>query len=492
MKQLRVLAVFVVLANIALVAFLVLRSGKGEGQAGPVSIRDAVKPLVSDAAMDDSAYDLKSRAGELNIIFISMDAMRYDRTGFGGNPDGLTPNLDRFAEEAVVFQNATTVAPWTLPSHMSIWTGRWPSVHGVTNKLKMLSADQMVPTSLSPGIETFPDHLIRAGYTAAAFTGGAGVQASYGFGRGFSTYLDDKPFAGYDYSVAPALEWLGKNRDKHFFLFLHGYDAHGQHPLDGISPRDAVPEYKGTMDGSVEEQAKLREQGLATITQPGQAPDLSGTVSKEDVAFLKKVYDKKVKIADERLGSFLAQLRAMGLLDTSIIVIFGDHGDEFLEHGYLDHGATLCEHQLHVPVLMRFPGYTRKNEVAEPIRTIDLFPTVFDALGLAGPAGSDGQSVLPILRGKPDDRLIFAETDYRLFVHQRMKRAGDKKLVLDLEDGGKQLYDVKIDPDEQTDISSSSARETYEMEQSLRTWMDATRTNPQDYLNTRQTPIELF
>ncbi len=490
MKQLRVVIVFVVLANIALVAFLLLGSPSGGDQ--PRSIRDAVKPLVSDAAMDESAYDLKSRAKELNVIFISMDAMRYDRTGFSGNEDGLTPNLDQFAEEAVVFHNATSAASWTLPSHMSIWTARWPSVHGVTNKLKMLSADQMVPTSLSPGIETWPDVLVRSGFTAAGFTGGAGVQASYGFGRNFATYLDDKPFAGYEYSVPPALDWVSKNLDKQFFLFLHGYDAHGQHPLLGISPRDAVPEYKGTLDGSIEEQAKIREQGLATIQQPGQTPDLSGTVSAEDVDFLKKVYDKKVKMADERLGSFLAQLRSLGLLDKSIIVIFGDHGDEFLEHGYLDHGATLCEHQLHVPVLVRFPGYARRHDVDTPVRTIDLFPTVFDALGIQGPAGTDGASMLPILRGKPDDRGIFAETDYRLFVHQRMKRVKDKKLILDLEDGGKQLFDVKADPDEQNDISSSNPRETYEMEQALRTWMDATRTNPQDYLGVRQKPIELF
>jgi arylsulfatase A-like enzyme len=490
MKQLRVIIVFVVLANIALVAFLLLRSPSGGGERR--SIRDAVKPLVSDAAMDDTAYDLKARGGELNVIFISMDAVRYDRTGAGGNKDGLTPNLDQFAEEAVVFHNATSAAPWTLPSHMSIWTGRWPSIHGVTNKLKMLSADQMVPTSLSPGIETYPDLLIRNGFTAVGFTGGAGVQASYGFGRSFETYLDDKPFAGYEYSVPPAVEWMSKNLDKRFFMFLHGYDAHGQHPLLGISPRDAVPEYKGTLDGSIEEQAKIREQGLATIQSPGQAPDLSGSVSQEDVAFLKKVYDKKVKMADERLGSFLAQLRSLGLLDKSIVVVFGDHGDEFLEHGYLDHGATLCEHQLHVPMMIRFPGYARRNDVDAAVRTIDLFPTVFDALGMQGLAGVDGTSMLPILRGKPDDRGIFAETDYRLFVHQRMKRQKDRKLILDLEDGQKQLFDVKADPDEQNDISSSNPRETYELEQALRTWMDTTRTNPQDYLNQRQKPIELF
>lgn len=491
MKQLRVIIVFVVLANIALVAYLMLKSPSGGGSAeGGRSIRDAVKPLVADAAMDESAYDLKKRAGELNVIFISMDAMRYDHTGMGGNTEGLTPNLDQFAEEAVVFHHATTAASWTLPSHMSIWTSRWPSIHGVTNKLKMLSADQMVPTSLSPGIETFPDVLIRSGWTAAAFTGGAGVQASYGFGRNFSTYLDDKPFAGYEYSVPPALDWLSKNLDKHFFLFLHGYDAHGQHPLLGVSPRDAVPDYKGTLDGSVEEQAKIREAGLATIVNPGDAPHAD--VSAEDAKFLLEIYQQKVREADARLGVFLAKVKELGLLDKSIIVVLADHGEEFMEHGYVDHGATLCDHQLHVPLMIRFPKGEGAGVIDAPVRSIDVFPTLFDVLGVKPPEGADGKSLLPLLRGEKEELPIHAESDYRLFVHLRASRIGDKKLILDLEDGQRSLYDLSTDPQEQNDLSAGDARTTYEMEQDVRGWMGTMQSDPNQFLGVKEDHIKLF
>jgi choline-sulfatase len=489
MNRFRGVILLVVLANIVLVAWLLLRSPEGQG---PRSAAEVVAPLVADAALDGARYDLQARQGELNLILISLDALRYDRTGFGGNPDGLTPNLDRFAEEAVVFHKTTAAAPWTLPSHMSIFTGRWPSVHGVTNKLKLLSQDQMVPTSLSPGIETFPDLLIRAGYTAVGFTGGAGVQASYGFGRGFATYLDDKPFAGFDYSVPPALSWLQEHRNERFFMFLHGYDAHGQHPLLGVNPRDAVPDYKGALDGSVEEQAKLREQGLAAIESPGDGANIRGTINEEDARFLKGVYDRKVQQADERVGGFLDQLKAQGLLEKSVVAIISDHGDEFMEHGYVDHGATLCEHQLHTVMLIRFPGYTKRRDVREPVRSLDVFPTLFDAVGLQGPPGVDGQSLLPMLRGEAQVLPVFSETDYRLFVHLRMTRVGSKKLLLDLEDGQRQLFDLATDQDEERDLSSSNPRDTYELEQALRGWMEKTRTNPVDYLGIKQEPIKIF
>ena len=108
----------------------------------------------------------------------------------------------------------------------------------------------------------------------AVVTGGAGVGSKFGFGRGFDTYLDDKPFAGFEYSIPPALEWIGKNRDARFFMFLHGYDSHGQHPVEG-NPRDAMPDYKGTLDGGIEEQARLREEGFANVKTPGQPPNLT-------------------------------------------------------------------------------------------------------------------------------------------------------------------------------------------------------------------------
>jgi len=492
MKHLRALLVLVVLVNLAVIGYLLARRPPGDPGT---SAMEAVKPLLTSETMEETRYDLSRRAKELDVILISMDALRYDRTGLSGSGRGLTPNLDSFAQEAVVFHDATTVAPWTLPAHMSLWTGRWPSVHGVTNKLRLLSKDQLVPTSLSPGIETFPDHLIRAGWKAVGFTGGAGVQASYGFGRGFETYLDDRPFAGLDYSAPKAIEWLKAHGGERFFMFLHGYDVHGQHPLAGPPARDQVQGYQGSLDGSIEEQARLREKGLdAARGKPGTPPSLAGALGPEDGRFLAEVYDRKVKGADERLGAFLAQLKVLGIYDRAVIAIVSDHGDEFLEHGHLDHGHTLYQEQLHVVMAIRFPGAAKRHDVKEPVRLLDLFPTVFAALGIEGPSGVDGVSLVPLLRGTEGaaPTPVVAETDYRLFVHQRAIRRGPWKLVLDLADGQRQLFHLGKDPGEAQDVSSSEPRITYEMEQELRGWMDGVRTNPQHYLGIQQAPIETF
>ncbi len=489
LKQLRVIIAVIALLNVVVVGWLLLRNPKGE-QNG--SLSRAMDSLMADHSMESARYDLSDMASDLNVVLISMDALRWDRTGISGNEKGLTPSLDAFADEAVVFHAAVTAAPWTLPSHMSVWTARWPSVHGVTNKLRLLSQDQLVPTQLSPGIQTFPDLLILNGWTAGAFTGGAGVQASYGFGRNFDAYLDDRYFAGMDYSIPAALEWLEQNRDKRFFLFLHGYDSHGQYPLAESSLEEIAADYHGNLDGSVKEQARLRELGLKAIGNPGDSPDLTGVLDEEDTRFLREIYDRKVRDADQRVGSFLAKFRAMGLLDHSLVAIMSDHGDELMEHGSIDHGATLYEEQLHVVMMIRFPGYARRQDIQTPVRLLDLFPTVFDALGLEQPPGVDGKSLLPLLRGQEMDLPVFSETDYRLYVHQRMTRRGSLKLILDLADGEKQLFDLEKDSGEQKDISSSDPRSTYELEQNLRAWMDKTRTNPQDYLGIHQKPITLF
>ncbi len=489
MKNVKILVSILVVVNVLVIAWLLVRQPTAELEG---SLQGTVEQAMSDNTMTQSRYDLSDRAGELNILLISMDALRFDRTGLSGNRQGLTPNLDAFAEEAVVFHNTVASASWTLPSHMSVWTARWPSVHGVTNKLKLLSQDQMVPTSLSPGIETFPDYLIRQGYTAAGFSGGAGVQASYGFGRDFETYQDDRPFAGLDYGVEPALEWLKAHRGERWFMFLHGYDSHGQYPLAESKTEALRAEYKVHLDGGIEEQARLREQGLDAIESPGDRADLTAVVGEQDAAFLAAVYDQKVKDADERLGTFLNRFRSMGLLDDTVVIIISDHGDELMEHGALDHGFTLYEEQLHVVWMVRFPGYARRQDIQEQVRLLDVFPTIFDAMGLDGPKGVDGRSVLPLLRGDSLALPIFSETDYRLFVHHRMTRRGDYKLILDLADGEKELYDLEADPGETTDISSQNPRVTYELEQSLRGWMDGTRTNPQDYMGIKQKPIEIF
>jgi len=459
----------------------------GSEPAAPAKPEEAAKPVEAPKPAGPT-FDYSAQAKDLNVIVISMDALRFDHTGLGGGT--YTPNLDAFQKEAVAFSHDTSAAPWTVPSHMAIFTGRWPTHHGVVNKLRPdPNAKELVDMKLADDVPTFPDYLAKAGWTDVAFTGGAGVSGKFGYNRGFTTYLDDKKFAGLDYSSPPAMQWLTEHGSEHFFMFLHGYDVHGQHGVDK-PVKEIDPSYTGKLDGSVEEQAKIREAGLATIVNPGDSPHAD--VSPEDTKFLLEIYNEKVREADARLGVFLAKVKELGLMDKSIIVVLADHGEEFMEHGYLDHGATLCDHQLHVPLMIRFPKGEGAGVIDAPVRSIDMFPTVFEALGVKPPEGADGKSLLPLLRGEKEELPIHAESDYRLFVHLRASRIGDKKLILDLEDGQRSLYDLAADPQEQTDLSAGDARTTYEMEQDVRGWMGTMQSDPNQFLGVKEDHIKLF
>ena len=441
----------------------------------------APAPVAKPAA---DPLDLSARAGDLNVVLIDVDAMRADFL----TPE-FAPNLTKLAGESVHFTQASSSSSWTVPATMTVWTGIWPSRHKINNKLTPNAQGEMAFSHLDDAIPTFPDLLVQKGWRAAAFTGGAGVQARFGYDRGFEVYLDDKVFGGFDHSLPPARAWLDQNKDAHFFLFLHGYDAHGQHPLVDQTPREAVPSYAGELDGGIEEQGRLREAGLAAIQKAGDPPKLD--MPQADLDFLKAVYGAKIKEADARVGEMLAQFDALGLTDKTVFVVMSDHGEEFGEHGYIDHGATLCEHQLHVPLFFKVPGVAPKT-IDAPVRTVDLFPTVFDMLGYDAPAGIDGVSLTPLMAGEPLALEAFAETDYRLFVHLRSLRKGTDKLVIDLEDGEKQLFDLAADRAETADRAAADTQTAYELEQGIRKTMAAMKTDPATYLGVHQEPVKVY
>jgi arylsulfatase A-like enzyme len=466
--------------------------------SSPAPAPEAVAPEAAPAKpaplLDPALLDLAKKAAETDVIVISMDCLRQDRTGLDPRSPEATPGIRSFAEQAVVFHDAMSSASWTVPSHMAIWTGRWPTRHGLVNKLAPdASGTKLVDAALRPEVKTYPETLVGKGWTAAAFTGDAGVSNRFGFGRGFATFLDDRKFGGMDHSGPPAKAWLEQHRSEQMFLFFHGYDVHGQAPLPEGTPV-ARGSYSGPLDGGIQEQAKYREQALAQIKKPGDKPTLEGVLSKEDAAFLLSVYDQKIAVADSRMAEFLAALKATGAWDNSIVALVSDHGEEFMEHHSIDHGYSIYQEQLHVPFLIHFPGQKQRVDVKAPVRTIDLFPTIFDALGYEQLPDVDGRSLLPFLRGEAPEPPgpLLAESDYRLFVHHRALRKGDYKLILDLSDGGVELYDLSKDPGEQQDLSKTDTRRAYEMEQELRGELLKWQTDPAVYLGRSEAPIAVY
>jgi choline-sulfatase len=449
------------------------------------------RPAVTDPQVREADFSFP----KANIILIGIDSLRPDHTTMYGYKRPTTPHLQELAAQSCVFKRCHSVAPWTLPSFMSMLTGLYPSVSGFINKWTPIDSKHMVEARLDKAVTTLPEVLVRQGYEAAAFTGDAGVSGRYGFGRAMSTYIDDLHFGAMDHSMPACLAWLRTRQpDKPFFLFLHGYDCHGQFDPPGGYKRRFVEHYAGKLQGGKKEQAHFRESSLRVALQAESRgePKVSG-MDADDAAFYRGLYDEKIYDVDERVHHFLEQLKGLGLYDTSIIIVVSDHGEEFLDHGGIDHGQSLYQELTHVLLMIHFPKQTQGVAFYDLVNVFDALPTAMEAAGIKIPHPINAHSLMPILRGGQVERpYLFAESDYRLFVHKRSVRNERYKLIYNLVSGKRELFDLKNDPLEQANVVDREPRTAYEMEQQLLGWLHGMHTDVESYRDRDEDYIKEF
>lgn len=382
-----------------------------------------------------------------NVLLISVDTLRADHLGCYGYERETSPAIDALASEGTLFAACVATSPWTLPSHMSMLTGQYPTVHGV------LSHENKARSACA----TLAELLHRRGYRTAAVISGGGMRAEQGFGRGFGLYddysvvaaypassdlsLDEADFPGFVTTVPTArftnraaLKWLREDADRPFFLFLHYWDVHWDYcppaPYDTIFGAD----YEGPMKG--------RKQELDTWLFPGcKTEDLQRTIA---------LYDGETRWTDVHIGEMLEELKKLGLYDDTIIILTADHGEEFLEHGKHGHGHSLYEELLHVPLIIKLPKPLQPQApvLTGPVSLVDIMPTVLDALDVARAGGLAGVSLMSTMRSGPKSTRgpLFAEG-----VKGRnmcMVKLGSYKLILDLDTGWSAYHDLSLDAGE--------------------------------------------
>lgn len=405
-----------------------------------------------------------------SLIIIGIDAVQAAHTGFGsGYRAATTPNLDRLAGKSFVFTDAYSPSSWTLPVFMSWFTSLYPSGHGITNKYRLENGKTGSLSNLAaqnPKAITLAEILRNEGYRTAAFTGSAGLGGGFGFSRGFDTYFESEPFGTFDITAAAALEWLEVNGGEKFFLFLHGYDAHGKSKLPERFENPFLEAgYEGAFSGTVEEFLELRSMGFDTDSIP---------MSRADVGTWRAWYDEKVRAADGRLGRFFDWLHRLGMIEGTVIIVASDHGTELHEHNRFDHGFTLYQELIRVPMMIHIPG-EKGAVVGSLVRTIDIMPTALDLLGIdyaaaAGPI--DGVSLEPLIKGKELSLEAFSETDYLLSTFKRSIVTPDGwKMILSRDTNRIELYNLNADPDERVNLVEKERRIAYELEQKLYTYM---------------------
>ena len=418
-------------------------------------------------ALRASAMELK--CPDCNVVFIGFDSLQAKHVSGLSYRRNTTPTLDALAKDGVLFTRAYSVASWTVPSFMSFFTSLEPSEHHVVNKFMVFDNKKQIPSNLhklSPQVETMAQAFHNAGYRTGGFTGDAGVGAVFGYDSGFEKYTDEKTFGSFQRSADHALKWLRTIGKQKFFLFFHGYDAHGQ--FSELPPnyrsRYLAKDYKGRYQLTPQEQRNLREDGLAY-------GKVSVTADEEEA--WNAWYDGKIHDADDKIGEFLAELKKMGLLEKTLIVAVSDHGTEFFEHGRMDHGFSLYDELLRVPIVIKWPHQTIGKEIPTQIRSIDLLPTIFEIVGLKTnekwTKQIHGKSLLPVITGEDrENRPVFSETDYRNYTHKRSLIDLDRwKLIVTMETGGKELYNLSKDPEEKNNLATLEAKRVYEMTQIL-------------------------
>ncbi|MCK4751833.1 MAG: sulfatase [Planctomycetes bacterium] len=381
----------------------------------------------------------KTSTSKPNIILISIDTLRADFLGCHGYPRPTSPTLDKLASKGVLFEDASSPSPWTLPAHVSLLSGLYPSRHSVKD----------VQTKISTDIPTLASILSRHGYATAAIVNSLLLDEKFGFGRGFDHY-SRIPETGDAVGCSPAIaaeamDWLLKNRNQQFFLFLHYYDVHSDYSSLPRYEDQFVGPYFGMADGTTNQLLQFRKGHVK--------------LNENDVKHLTDLYAASIRQLDDELEKFFSFLRKRKMLDNTLIVVTSDHGEEFLEHGGVLHGRTQFQELIHVPLIFQGLNLPRGRRVEHMVSLVDVFPTVLALAGVGVPSAIDGVDLSPLWRERgfePPMRFIFAEADHNNKKDdiKRAIRQQRYKLHYDILTDKTQLYDLSEDPGEKVNIIS--------------------------------------
>jgi arylsulfatase A-like enzyme len=336
------------------------------------------------ATMGDPRHAVSGRLVELletkrvvdNVVLVSIDTLRADRLGCYGAERDLTPNLDALATEGAVFERAYAASPWTLPSHASLFASEWPHATGVG------TYDE--PGHLVPEVVTLAEVLSEAGLSTMGFTGGGYLSEAFGLGRGFDFFGGQLERSSMAEIVRRAGSWLEtRDEDRPFFLFLHTWEAHQYEPPDTFRERWVRP-YRGPL---------TRVDSMPLFLQQNRWQTRGEPLSDADLRYASDLYDACIASVDHEIGRLFERLRALGLLERTLVVVTSDHGEEFLEHGNTGHGYTLYEENVRVPLLLSHASLTGRR-VARPVSLVDLAPTIAALLGIETPSAWRGEGLL--------------------------------------------------------------------------------------------------
>jgi arylsulfatase A-like enzyme len=382
--------------------------------------------------------------GRPDVILITVDALRADHLSLYGYRKLTSPVLDEFAGHAAVFTNAITQAPYTKAAIASLMSGLYPTSHqAVTTTIPFpetmtghLTTRPMATDVLAPSITTLAEAFHGEGYKTFGYTANPFLLASFGFDQGFDHY---QFFPGGDFAQATqvtdqALADIRQAGGRPIFLWLHLMEPHSPYAPPPLT-RDMFP-----------------PQGNAELI-PGDRPPPSWLLqgSPPDLRAYVGRYDEEIAAADVAVRELIRNLAELRPLRSPIVVITSDHGEEFLDHGGWEHGRTLHDELIRVPLVVAAPG-AEGRRIDSQVQLIDLYPTLLELAGVALPTTVAGVSFVDRLHGRGEPEPAFSELPNSAYA---VRWNGWKCIVF--ADRHTELYDLRTDPQEQHNVASAEA-----------------------------------
>lgn len=353
------------------------------------------------------------RSRPFNVVMILEDTFRADALSSNGNPRKATPEKDRWAEGAVVFERAVSGGTHTRISCPTLMTSLQPTATGVWNR----------EDSLSPNYLTLPEMLRDQGFITAAFVQNPEAGRLAGLTEGYSAYFDeeasgDRAARAYD----RALGWIEDHRERNFFAYIHITDPHFPYqPEEEFNHWGELPVSEAFEKFSERRQNLKKNPNLGHHVQMGV--DWAETMPAE---LSRAFYDGEVAMNDHHFGRFLDRLKSLGLYESTLLIFVSDHGEYFGEHGYFGHRPPTCEKVIHIPMLMSYPdAFPGGHRVGTRVHLIDVMPTVLDLAGIqADSLLMQGRTLSPELEGKGETnapRLVVVDDTLEMDARRRVR-----------------------------------------------------------------------
>jgi arylsulfatase A-like enzyme len=419
-----------------------LRAVADSGAPSSASTVRLVGPVIRTVPRAKASRPFGRDAGQEppDVFIYLIDTLRTDHLGCYGHPGNVSPHIDAFAEDGVLFERAIANSPWTKPSVASLFTGVWPATHNVVAKGQSLPGEAL----------TLAEALRPAGIQTVGFVANGHVTDRFGFDQGFDRFVFLQPPdqtrvpPGSDLVNRQVFDWLSERAaEGPLFLYVHTVDPH--------VPYDPPARFRSAFASAVRDPHMGSREALHELHE--------GNVTDDLIRDLKALYAAEVAFNDESFGLFLERLKALGRYDDALIVLLADHGEAFHEHGVWEHGRDVHGEVVNVPVIVKFPAREglAGRRIAALAQQVDIMPTILEYLGLPVPSEVEGRSLLRLLaagEATTDEQVGFTHL-HQIGRHQEAVTDESWKLIRDAGAPlgvGYALYDLAADPGERADV----------------------------------------